>query len=189
MGYQPNAQKGRINEELSNFLLWLCQRGYIKVKSQNRWYTKYQALEKMDEGQFASIRYSEYLSAISQTNKSCSLLLLAYIRINIYKRTSDQPEMFFCHLREIPDQLGLSYRATTESINTLSSLGLIYYEEQPRYQDKHGNWHSGLCLFINKVRYKNNEIDESYAWQEHFDSASMWLSENQAKYIDFKNQY
>ena len=141
----------------------------------------------MEEGAYGAIRYTELQSIIQSSNKTDALLLLAFIRLNTYKRSGRQPEMYFCHLRDLPSQLGLSLRAITESIKTLSSLGLIHCEEQPRYQDKHGNWHSGLYLFIDKEKYKNGEVDQSYDWREQFKLASLWLSNEQANHIELKN--
>lgn len=188
IGYRPDTHKGKINDEFASFISWLVDGGYIKVIRKHKGYTKYQALQKMDEAPFGIIRYDEYQKIIkSASNKTAALLLLAFLRLNSYKRTDKndkQPEVYFCHLSELPNKLGLSSRAVSSSLNALSSLGLIHSEEQRRYRDKYGNWHSGVYLFIDKVKYNNEEIDQSYNWQKEFELASKWLMREQAKYND-----
>ena len=60
MGYRPNAQRGRINDEFATFLSHLTEGGYIKVIKKQKGYIIYQALSKMDEAPFGIIRYDEY---------------------------------------------------------------------------------------------------------------------------------
>ena len=188
MGYRPNTQKGRINDEFHAFVNNLVCRGYIKVITKNRNYTKYKSLYLMDEqSPFAIIRYDEFNNIItSASNKSTALLLLAFIRLNSYKRKSSKdrhPEIYFGYLSEIADRLGVAIRSVSASLKHLSSLGILYGEEQRRFQDKHGNWHSGVYIFIDKVRYVNNIADQSYDWQSEFEQASKWLRREQEKYI------
>lgn len=188
IGYKPNAQKGRINDEFASFLSSLVDGGYIKVIRKQKGYVKYQALSKMDEAPFGIVRYDEYQNVIKYaSNKSSALLVLAFLRLNSYKRKNnndEQPEVYFCHLEDMSDQLGISYRSLAASIDMLSSVGLIHCEEQKRYQDKYGNWHSGVYLFIDKTKYNGEEIDQSYRWQKEFEHASNWLVCKQSKYFN-----
>lgn len=188
MGFRPNSHKGKINDEFNSFVNSLVTGGYIKVKRKTKHYSIYQALSKMEEAPFGTIRYDEYQRILkSASNKSATLLLLAFLRLNSYKRTDkddQKPEVYFCHLSELPNKLDISSRAVSSSLTTLSSIGLIHSEEQRRYQDKYGNWHSGVYLFIDKVKYNNEKIDQSYNWQKEFELASKWLMLEQAKYND-----
>ena len=188
IGYRPNTHKGKINDEFTSFMSWLVDQGYIKVVRKQKGYVKYRALSKMDEAPFGIIRLDEYQKIIGSTgNKAATLLLLACIRQNTYKRTDktdDRPEVCFCHLSELHNKLDLSPRTTSASMNTLSSVGLIHSDEIRRYRDKYGNWHSGVYLFIDKVKYNNEEPDQSYNWRKEFEFASKWLMRRQAKYND-----
>ena len=187
MGFKPDKHKGRINDEFNSFVSYLVDGGYIKVSQTTRYYSIYQALSKMEEVPFAIIRYDEYEKIIENTsNKSFALILLAFIRLNTYRKTGKndkRPEIYFCHLDELPDKLGLSRRSISTSISTLSSLGLIHGEEQMRYKDKYGNWHSGVYMFMDKEKYINDEIDQSYDWQKEFEYASKWLMREQTKFF------
>lgn len=186
MGFKPNTQKGRINDEFRNFVNLLMHLGYIKIIRKNKNYTKYQPLYLMEEQiPFAIIRYDEFQKIINNApNKSAILLLLSFVRLNSYKRRSikdSHPEIFFGYLSEIAEKLGMSIRSVSASLKNLSSLGIIYGEEQKRFQDKYGNWHSGVYIFIDKKRYKNDKEDKMYDWQSEFERASKWLMHEQLK--------
>ena len=188
MGFRPDAHKGRINDEFNSFVGFLTEWGYLKVSKKGRYYSRYHALSKIEEQTpYAVIMYDEFQKIIKNaSNKSATLLLLAFIRLNSYKRKNSKdkhPEIYFGYLSEIANRLGVAIRSVSASLKHLSSLGILYGEEQRRFQDKHGNWHSGVYIFIDKVRYANNIPDQSYDWQSEFERASKWLIREQEKYI------
>lgn len=189
MGFRPDLHKGKINDEFTSFLLSLEQWGYIKVIQRRRWYTRYLALSKMEGSPFGLVRYNEYQRIIkSKGNRAAAFLILSFIRLNTYRRISEsdtRPEIYFCHMHELSEKTGLPRRTVSYALKQLSAMCILHGEEQKRYLDKYGNWHSGVYLFIDKEKYINGSIDQSYNWHDEFESASMWLADEQARYNDW----
>ena len=163
-----------MNDELKEFINYLAEGGWLEVTERRRGYIKAKALKKMEQSPFGMIRHHEFEQIAKLKNGAASILILSFLRMNTYKGRK-QPEVYFCHLKLMEQRLGLSSRAVMSAINSLSSIGIIHGEEQGRYKDSHGNWHSGVYLFIDKVKYINNEVDQSYDWQKEFELASKWL--------------
>lgn len=188
IGYKPNPHKGRINDEFNGFLSMMEKENYIQLISKFKLYSKYRSLQRMDNSiPFASIRYNELQEIISNdSNKAAVSLLLAYLRLNIYKRQTNDGndhEIYFCHLNDLADAVGIRHRIISSYISVLDDLNIIHGEELPRYQDNFGNWHSGLYMFVNKNKYIGDATDRQYDWKVELSAGMDWISNEQMRYI------
>ena len=184
-GYKPNPHQGKINDEISNFCDQLVSGGYIKVLYSDKQSKLYASLPLMEEQEpFALVQYSEFKKIIqSKNNHANTLLLLSYLRLGIYKKNRTKPEIFFSHISDVADKIGLSTRSVISSLHILADLGILYGTELPRYQDKYNNWHSGSYIFVNMTRLKNDKPDREYDWQEELKNGISWVKNQQLNYL------
>lgn len=187
-GFSSDVRKSGVSGELTSFMRAIADGGYIKLLEDKRYYQIYDALAPMDEqNPFALISYSEFSKIIqNRANHATSLLLLSFLRLNTYRRKNamdKRPEIYFCHLCDIADRIGISVRCVASSLKSLTDANVLYGEELPRYQDEYHNWHSGIYIFVDMVRYNQEEPDDQYDWQEELNSGIKWIKKQQTKYI------
>lgn len=131
-------------------------------------------------------RILEYRIAAKKDSKRINhahlLLLLSYIRLNMDKR-SGKPIMHFSMLSTISKNIGISVRSITSALRILEELSIIHSEELPRYQDKNGNWHSNVKIFINMEHCSLIAANINYDWQEETIRAINDILRSQRDYI------
>lgn len=187
-GFNPNVVNGTVKSDLEQLIHDLEDKGYIKLLEDKRYYQKYAALAPLyEQNPFALIHYSEFSKIIqNRANHATALLLLSFLRLNTYRRKNardKRPEIYFCHLCDIADRIGISVRCVASSLKSLTDANVLYGEELPRYQDEHHNWHSGVYIFVDMVKYNQDEPDNQYDWQEELNNGIKWVKKQQMEYL------
>lgn len=117
-----------------------------------------------------------------RVNHAHLLLLLSYIRLNMDKRAG-KPIMHFSMISTISNNIGISVRSISSALKILEELSIIHSEELPRYQDKNGNWHSNVRIFINMEQCSLIAANRKYDWQEETVRAINDILRSQRDYI------
>ena len=132
---------------------------------------------------FAIIYIDElkHIMDCKDSNPDILLLVFAYLRTMIYRRKNklmpeevnvdnkndheydirlrriNSPDAYYCFYQDIADQLDISARAVSKTIETLSELGLIYYETLPRIQ-REGKWRTDPTIFCNTYKREGSYL-------------------------------
>lgn len=120
--------------------------------------------------------YNDYNTKDSYMNNEIVLLVFAYLRMNIFRRKNKlfpeevnlndmhntqydietrkeyNPDAYNCFYYEIAEDLGLSSRVISRSVEILNELKLIYSEPLPRvkyYDDDKEKWMTDHTIFCN----------------------------------------
>lgn len=114
-------------------------------------------------------------------NNDVILLIFAYLRMKIYRRRNKlfpeeininnqnnhqfdidarrlrSPDAYDCYYYEIAEELGLTSRTVSKSVDVLNELGLIYSEPLPRikYENK---WRTDHTIFCNTYKREGNYL-------------------------------
>lgn len=131
------------------------------------------------------LNYKNPNSKDTYLNNDVVLLVFAYLRMKIYRRRNKlmpeevnfdnknsyaydinarrlrSPEAYNCYYFEIAEELGLSARIISKSVEILSELDLIYYEPLPRikYRDENGEkWRTDHTIFCNAYKREGSYL-------------------------------
>lgn len=137
--YKPK----KTDIEFQRFLLAMERGGYLKVISSGLYEKHYSFTDRMEAVRPCGKIYEDELNVIGRKKRGeTTLLLLAFIRMRMWTGKSVN-----LYINEIMEQLGISRYRITESMKRLSDLGVLEIVQTQRYQDNHGNWHSGYTTF------------------------------------------
>lgn len=162
-GYKPNRHKNKINDEVKSFLINL-NGTYIKDLTIESGLIYFTTLPLFNNPLTYAIIYSnEFNSVINNSKtitKASALLLLSYIRMNIYNSS------YFDRMDNITEEIPvLDYRSLKKSIRLLDELDIISTSQMERYKDCNNKWHSGFTIFVNKHRYIKGVDDDKYIYE------------------------
>lgn len=176
-GYIPDIHKNRTNDKFISVLDTLESLGYFEKITGDYIGNKICELQ-LDINKFENLKSFAYvtlkeLKLINSYNSHLRnitpdklLLVLSYIRVNKLRRSSNQqsnpkkkPEFFYRHINKIAEDLALSSKTVTACVTALESLDIIASCSMPRYQDKYGNWHTDVTLFVDKINDWQQELD------------------------------
>ena len=140
--------------------------------------------EECNRGRFAVIYFDELKKILDYKNPNSKdaflnndviLLVFAYLRMEIYRRSNSLrpeeinignkrsheldvetrrircPEAYDCYYYEIAEKLGISARTVSKAVVVLNELGLIYSESLPRV-NVDGKWRTDRTIFCNAYR-------------------------------------
>ena len=188
-GYKPNHQKGRINDEAKAYFKSLSGI-YAEEKGNQRGAIHLSMLPSFTQPSLFAMIYSHEYANIIEHSKGISMsiafLVLAYIRLRLYKNASgkdEKPEMYFCLQSNITNALDINIRALHNAINLLSELDIIHCDQMQRYRDKNNNWHTGLTVFVNKHRYINGVEDKKYDWKREMERSKNYIYKSQEQFL------
>lgn len=131
------------------------------------------------------LKYKNPNSKDAYLNNDILLLVFAYLRMKIYRRRNKlmpeeinldnknnyrydiearrlrSPEAYNCFYFEIAEELGLSTRIISKTMEILNELGLIYSESLPRikYRDENGEkWRTDHTIFCNTYKREGSYL-------------------------------
>lgn len=184
MGFKPNRNSGRINSSFRSFISSMVQRGYLEQVSHERYFDVCRCTHMMlNPGTYATVYYHEYEQILSSvSNPAYVLSVLAFIRINMYRRTDGgdkKPEIYYGHLNTIAKWVGFDEDTVRKCIDELCRLNIIRCEETNRFIDGEGNWHAGVSVFVDFCKYRNGYVDANYDWKREMDDGKKIARKNQ----------
>ena len=162
-GYKPNRHKNKINDEVRSFLINL-NGTYIKDLTIESGLIYFTTLPLFNNPLTYAIIYSnEFNSVINNSKtitKASALLLLSYIRMNIYNSS------YFDRMENIAEKIPvLDYRSLRRSMRLLEELDIISIRQTARHKDCNNKWHSGFTIFVDKHRYIKGMDDSTYIYE------------------------
>lgn len=196
-GFTPDRKKNRktglsMKDKFSQVITWLCENQYISnFNERSFWGNNLQYClinrDKFGDNKQFSIIYDfeinllqHYDSNYRPLTKSTILLVLAYIRVNMWRRTTQltveldaakkkKPEIVSRQYRKIAEDIGISERLVSRAISVLNDMGIIVARTLPRFQDESGKWHTEDTIFANKYRYLYNNRKKQYELDKNYD--------------------
>lgn len=181
-GYKINRNVGKINDQIIIILDTLENLNYFKLTegkyTGDKFCSLYLNIEKFDVSKSyccISLRELDLMFSYKSNKNNISfsnlILTLAYIRVNKLRRSENQqsnpkkkPEFFYKQIKLFALDIGLSERTVTKNLQILNNLDIIVSRPMPRYKDKHGNWHTDVTLFVDKLDGWEDEL----RWGEEF---------------------
>lgn len=174
-GRKPDKHKGMVNDRIAKSISYLSGKGYLSLSDEPSHasfseckFDRDAVAERCENERYAVLYVDEVrklLSSnlLSSSEKDCSLLLLAYLRMMMPRRInaffaeeSDvedrrirYPEVYNAHFKDIASDLGVTPRSVSKIAEAFKSIGLVYSETMPRTKDGEDEWHTGHTLFCN----------------------------------------
>lgn len=210
-GFTPSRKKSKkdncsINDKFSQVIDWLYQNYYISDFEADEFggnNFQYCAVDKdrfFSSGNFAIIYDFEfqilksYESKYKPLTNSVILLVLTYIRLNMWRRIyqytgesettkKEKPEICNKQYTEISSDLGVSSRLISRSIDALENFGIIAVKHMPRFKDETGQWHTEDTIFVNSYRYlydtktRKHRLDCDYDYEKEIRYGIKFLQE------------
>mgnify|MGYP003295219330 CR=1 FL=1 len=167
LGYKPNRNKGKVNNELKDYFSYLATNGYIvqpEIKY-NRIYAK--TTDKMlNPEKFGFVYPNEFQAILERGDDSATIiLLLAFLRVRIHRNKGSAsliPEFYHSYLQDLGNDIGINHRKMQIYILALEELSIIHTEKMRGFKDAKGICHAGAYIFVNIVRITKDGIDKSY---------------------------
>lgn len=191
IGRKQNRNANGINGKLIQAIEKLRDDGYVsfsdKLTNSSCVEAEFDMSKVSDEcsrGRFAVIYFDELRKILDYRNLNSKdaflnndviLLVFAYLRMEIYRRSNRLrpeeinvgnkgsheldietrrarcPEAYDCYYYEIAEKLGVSARTVSKVVEVLNELGLIYSETLPRV-NVDGKWRTDRTIFCNAYR-------------------------------------
>lgn len=177
-GRKPNRASGGINDKISLSMSYLRDEGYVDVDDMSGRFVAEFAFDKVKETcsgyRFAILYVDEVEKVLSYSDGNASdkrfsndilLLVFSYLRMMIYRRKNAvaieddaakrklrNPEAYVGFYKDIAEDIGVSERLVSKSVDILFDMGLIYYETLPKYKNADGEWRTGRTLFCNSYK-------------------------------------
>lgn len=171
-GYSIDRHNGKVKDQYICLVNQLVERGY---------YSRGMVYIEQECG-FGLVYYREFEKILNYRTRQLSngkminhaniLLVLAHIRQHIYKDCS-KPRFYSNLLSRISDEIGLSVRCISNSIEVLETLKIVHSETLPRYQGKDKLWHSNVTIFV------DYNVGDSYDWRTEVAKARSYIITNQ----------
>lgn len=182
-GIKTDNRKGGSKDKLNNFINLMESKKYI---SQNHDYNAYAKVKEYylnsdifnPISKYSIITIDEFFYIISAYKEKkingrtapCNLLLvLSFLRNYIYNRTSKSSKSETCwrYYTEISDSIGITERSVSECVSVLSDMGIIAYDQAPKYQLPSKQWVNGRTIFANTYRYsKSGTLRTNYSYKD-----------------------
>lgn len=179
-GYSTDRHNGKAKDQYNTLVKQFIELGY---------YTPGMVYIEQNCG-FGLVRYREFDKILYYRNQQLSnskvinhanvLLVLAHIRLHIYK-DSRKPRFYSNLLSRISDEIGLSVRNISNSIEILETLNIVHSETLPRYQGKDLLWHSNVTIFV------DCNLCEDYDWRVEVTKAKAYIMASQINSGGYKN--
>ena len=215
-GFKPNwnrsKTKANIYDKFLDCMTWIYQNGYIlnfedtEFTGNNYCYSLLNTDKMFPSDNFGIIydfeieKIKNYKSKYRTLTQSTILLILSYIRVNLWKRSAnlefqeeklkkEKPEICNKQILEISNDIGISERLISRSIDILVELDIIDMSPMPRFQDELGNWHTEDSIFVNKYKFIRNEHgviikDNSYDYESELSNGIDFIRKR--KYVSRK---
>lgn len=193
-GMKMDRHSGSTNDKFSETLKLMQDSGYISNFSQDTFKNAYTIIEMMinrdkffPTSKFAVITQEEIdlirKTKIStrRTNKPTILLVLAYIRINMIKRSKEdtietQPQCFYRYINTIEEELGISRSTISSSLDILQSMNIIKFKQLPKFKVA-GKWKNNVTLFVNATGEEGYNYEEELKYGERMVNRSKYMME------------
>lgn len=178
---------GGINERIEKTLNDFMTIGYISASEESKdcYLFNHEAVDRDLRGQYAGIysdeikkilEYSRKKTGTRYFNLDATLLVFAYLRMNIYRRKNDMkllpdksveesreiwkaenPECWYGYYEDIAEDVGLTVSMVSTAISILVDLGLIFCGNSNKF--KVGNqFISGHKLIVNTYKRSGNRV-------------------------------
>lgn len=177
LGKKRDRRKDGLNDKIIESVKYVVDAGYVDIEGDigGKTYMEgtfdLQAVsDECNVERYATIYLDELDKIINSKCKSYSnvdviLLVFAYLRMVIYRRSNEfipgntcvedkrksSPEVYDCHYKDIAGEIGVSVKRVIQAIDALKELGLIYFEELPRIK-QNGKWTTNTCMFCNTYK-------------------------------------
>lgn len=187
---KPNYRDGKINQKYYETLLLLSKNGYfLEYPDFNNYLTEKSNSEKFRKiklninkfdvpDNFGIIYFDELLKIlnfknelenisidVSRMSSAYLLLILSYIRVNM-NRDSSKPLCCYRHYKTIHEDIGLSEKYISRSVDILAAMNIISYKPMYRksFIDNAGKKHYKTTpkVFADYKHYVKNSIGNNY---------------------------
>ena len=182
---KTDNRKGGSKDSLNRFIAELEKQDYLYEVPEYDAYRKAKEYTLNEEkfnpsSNFAILRNDEinYILKTCREKKMFGmtasynlLLVLAYIRKNIYKNkvfnSSNRSETCWRYYINIANDIGLSERAVSACVKKLIEMKIISCDTAPKFQLPNGSWINGKTIFADAYKYDNSsKLCSSYSSEQ-----------------------